>query len=521
MEISVVYLAYYNEEAEYKLDTVENFLNSYEKFSAGGEHSLVILAKNWTNLDEYNKLSQLAENHKAKIINVPDDGWDFGAYFRAVRLLDTEYVLFLGSSTNILCNNWLSYFINAFESDKSIQMVGAMGSWGSLFVGLNFPNYHIRTCSFMIKRELFLEYSQSQKFPVTKIDTYEIEHGRTSITNFVLNKGGKAVVVNSDGEIFAPEYWWNSNTFRSHSESKSIFSDRQTNIYSLNPDIDKEFLERAAWGQSLKKTKVKIFVSYDKKAPLLQSEVFQSIFLNSDIFKDTAFTLRDNIGDNISSKYDYYGTLTAQYWVWKNYLPKMDIEYIGFFQSNRVLDFNSNQPSTQPFKPILLPEFAKEFQQYNEERIITKIDSFDVILPYKTEFKKSVYDNYAELYSQELIDTIIGVIKEICPQYVDVVCDFMESNEMYTCLNFIMKRELVNEYMSWMFNVLDVIEQRVKFNQFSNENKIAEKIAEILFNIWLRENIVANKIETLSLPGFSIYCDMNLYLADCAQNVET
>lgn len=520
MTISVVYLAYYNKEAGYEIETVENFFRSYSKHPSGEEHSLVIIAKNWNDNCEYKRLRELSDEYNAKIIDLPDDGWDFGAYFRVTKLLDTDYIVFLGSSTTILCDNWLYAFFNAFKNDESIQIVGAMGSWGYMLEGLTFPNYHIRTCSFMIKRELFLEYTKIHKFPVTKEDTYEIEHGKTSITNFVLDKGYKAVVVNSDGEIFAPEDWWHSKTFRYPGEWKSMLSDRHSSFYTGPIEKHRESMERASWGQSLKKTTAKIFVSYHNNAPLLQSEVFQPIFLNSNVFKDGAYTLRDNIGENISDKNDNYGTLTGQYWVWKNYLPRMDIEYIGFFQSDKVLNFNSNELSNRPFKAVLLDEFAKQFQLYTEENIVNYIKTYDVILPVKAKFATNIYEHYIKSYQQKDIDIALEILKEIYPQYANAANTFIASCEIYTCLNFIMKKELLNEYMQWSFNLLEIIEQKSNWSQENKKNRMAERLAEMFFNIWLIHNIEILQFKVLNMPGFLIYCDIQLYLADCLAQIQ-
>ena len=42
--------------------------------------------------------------------------------------------------------------------------------------------------------------------------------------------------------------------------------------------------------------------------------------------------LTDKSGINISEKNKYYGEYTFHYWLWKNYLEKMDNEWIGFCQ---------------------------------------------------------------------------------------------------------------------------------------------------------------------------------------------
>ena len=42
--------------------------------------------------------------------------------------------------------------------------------------------------------------------------------------------------------------------------------------------------------------------------------------------------LKDNTKDNISKKNPFYGEYTFHYWLWKNYLNKLDNKWIGFCQ---------------------------------------------------------------------------------------------------------------------------------------------------------------------------------------------
>lgn len=524
MKISVVYLAYYNEQANYDLNVVEDFLYSYEKYQSGYEHSLVIITKNWTDQIKFEKFSAMAQKCKAKVVNLPDDGWDLGAYFRIVHMLDSEYVLFLGSSSKILCNNWLSCFVDAFNSDETIKLAGTMGSWGLIageneLDGVTFPNYHIRTCSFIINRKLFLEYVETHKFPMTKKDTYNIEHGTTSITKFILDKGYKAVVVNSDGQIFKPENWWQSKTFRTPDANKSIISDRLSENYFVIPPEYLDSVERTSWGQNLRRTKTKIFVSYNELAPLLQSEVFQPIFLNSNVFEDKTFALRDNIGKNISFKYPYYGSLTAQYWVGENYIQQMDIEYIGFCKSDKVFNFNSKILNNSNFQPIVLAEFANQIRDFTEEKIANIIGDFNVVLPSQSIINSSISKMYEKLYSQDVVNAVFKTVRQVCPQYEQILMNFMNSNKMYNLQAFIMKKDLMHEYLQWLFNVLNVFEEEVEWLQNEGANKIVEDISEIFFNVWFVDNVVNKGLKVLNLPGFSIYYDMSLYIAECLTQV--
>lgn len=505
MTISVVYLAYLNEKAGYGIDTVEQFLASYKTYDAGIEHSLVIIAKNWTDNILYEKLCNLAKAHNAKVIDLPDDGWDFGAYFRVSKILDSEYVLFTASSTKILSDNWLLNFYNVFKNDNKVQLVGPMGSWGYRLDVKNFPNPHIRTCTFMIKRELFLEYASTQKFPQTKEDTHEMEHGETSITNFVLNKGYKAVVVNSDGEIFMPDNWVYSKTYNTPDDNKSFFSDKRSAKYYTDSEKDKRHMEMATWGQYLIPSKVKIFVSYQQITPIFISEVLQPIFIGANTNPNRVNALKDNTGINISEKNASYEDLTGHYWVWKNYLPKTQAEYIGFSQYCSFLDFNLNLSDNALFQSTFILDFENMVKTYTEENVLNKIKNHDVILPEKFSLYKTLYEDYLSQHPQRDIDLVLKILGENYPKYLESAQKTLMSDTMYSCMVFVMKKELFSEYMEWLFNILTTLEKTT--NGAILNDKTPACIAEVLFNIWLIHNIETRKLRTLNTS--SVYVPMD------------
>lgn len=505
MNVSVVYLAYLNEKAGYGIEAVEKFLISYNKYNAGLEHSLVIIAKNWTDKILYKKLCELAIENNARIIDLPDDGWDFGAYFRVSKILDSEYILFTGSSTKILSDNWLLKCYNAFKNDNSIQLVGPMGSWGYKIKINSFPNYHIRTCTFMIKRDLFLEYASTQKFPQTKEDTYKIEHGENSLTNFIFNKGYKAVVVNSDGKIFEPENWVYSKTYNSSMENKSLFSDKHSEIYYLCDESEKRHFEVGTWGQYLNPTKIKIFVSYPKIAPIFMTDIFQPLFNGAVKMTNRVNAIKDNMGENISDKNSYYGELTGHYWVWKNFLPKTDIQYIGFCQYCSFLDFNIHKINVTPFQSTLILDFEKMLKNYTQENIFNIIKDYDVILPQAFALDKPLYEDCITQYPQSNIELALGIIKELYPDYSEAITLAMTDNKMYSCFVLVMKRELLKEYLSWIFNILEIFEQKINKQSLSATPPAC--IAEILFNIWLVHNVKAKNITILNTTSVHIPMD--------------
>ena len=63
--------------------------------------------------------------------------------------------------------------------------------------------------------------------------------------------------------------------------------------------------------------------------------------------------LRDNTGVNISHKNPYYGEYTFHYWLWKNYLEKIENqEWLGFCAYRRFWSNENNKYEIKVIKNI-------------------------------------------------------------------------------------------------------------------------------------------------------------------------
>ena len=95
---------------------------------------------------------------------------------------------------------------------------------------------------------------------------------------------------------------------------------------------------------------------------------FIPVGLGNEIFPKSFFS--DKTGDNISHKNPYYGEYTFHYWLWKNYLNKIDTEWVGFCQYRKFF--------------LLKEIIKKDIILRDLESIIKKIDSnkveYDCIL---------------------------------------------------------------------------------------------------------------------------------------------
>lgn len=521
-KICVAYLAYFNDAIDYDIQMVENFLNSYNENSAGVDHDLVIMAKNWTNDKEFAKLCDLAKVYDAKIIYLTDDGFDFGAYFRAANIIQSPYVFFIGSNNEIHAPNWLLYCYNALQSNSLIKLVGPMGSYEKGRSG-KFPNPHIRTCSFMVERDLFVDYASKQKFPQTKEDTYQLEHCDASISKYVQNNGHLMAVVNSDGEVFLQDDWETSQTYISNDNAKALLTDKWARRYvTINVDL-KPFIEITVWGQNKSvfpanlvkeySSKVNIFVPNSTRFGVISSSVIHPLFIGSVNEGLNTEALQDISGDNISDKIDYYGELVGYYWVWKNILKNCEYEYIGFGQNCRLLDFNISSNSKNPFVPIYHDDFKPVSSLYTEESIFNSINGYDIILPEKNIYPVNIIDLYLSSHKKEDLDLAIIAILEKYPDYFESMKEVLSSNSMYLFGNFVIKKDLLSDFLSWLFDVLTNVENKINKTTYGDYSDIVASkfMSERLFNIWLVQNIKTRDLKVKSTTSYTIYYDYDEY----------
>ncbi len=521
-KICVAYLAYYNPQIDYGINMVENFINTYKNNSAGIEHELVIIAKNWSVTEDFDKLCSIAKENNAKIIYLPDDGFDIGAYFRASNILSSEYVVFLGSNIEISSPNWLKYMYNTFESDESIKLVGAMGSYEKGKSGL-FPNPHIRTCCFMIENKLFVEYASKQKFPQTKVDTWRLEHCKESISNYITSNGFNMAVVNSDGEIFYSDKWQQSQTYINNDNAKGLLSDKWARRFLTAGDEVRPFIEISAWGKNILEFPVNfineysddinIFIPYSDRFGIRSSKIFHPVFIGEINKGLTTDALQDNVGINISDKFDYYGELTGYFWIWKNLLPEYKQKYIGFCQNCRALDFDINSKSKQVFAPIFIDSYKDILSCYSSKKIMNCIEGYDIILPDKSSYPVNIIDQYLLNHKKEDFDLAIIAILQNYPDYFEAVKEVLASHSMYLLGNFVMKTELINDFLEWMFNLLQIVEKNINKATYGNYSDIVSSkfMSERLFNFWLVHNIKLRDLKVKTTSSYSIYYDINEY----------
>jgi hypothetical protein len=326
MTIAIIYLA---RSAE-GIDAIQRFAASYATSSPGIDHDLVIICKGYQNDAAVRDVRRLFWQ-PSRIISIPDDGFDIGAYITAATQLQHDHLVFLNTFSEIVApNNWLARIedllqmpgvgivgtMGSYESIRDTVDLVAKASWLCLAQGLpfnkrlaahfevifqiyakewitpswtsrlknwtkrhrginegalsvwrehwktvtgyqgdlggwlerfpHFPNPHIRSNAFGIRRAILLRIASSP--PLTKEGCMLFESGEDGYTRRIRNLGLEALIVNRYGQHFGIADWAKSKTFRLAAQDGLIVTDNQTRRFDAMPAGSKRMHARVTWG---------------------------------------------------------------------------------------------------------------------------------------------------------------------------------------------------------------------------------------------------------------------------------
>ncbi|MCK1291978.1 MULTISPECIES: hypothetical protein [unclassified Bradyrhizobium] len=121
---------------------------------------------------------------------------------------------------------------------------------GEAYAGFpEFPNPHLRSNAFMIRRTVFRSLMPFRIY--TKNDAFNFESGKASMTNQILRRTLKALVVGHDGKAYDLPEWKDSFTFRRGSQHNKLVADNQTKAFDTMNRAQKILAESWTWGPPL------------------------------------------------------------------------------------------------------------------------------------------------------------------------------------------------------------------------------------------------------------------------------
>jgi hypothetical protein len=228
------------------------FRASYCSYPAGIKHDLHIIFKGYADDVDYEKARVLFKGLSFKAIYTADDSFDLGAYYVAAAQTSHDYVCFLNTSSEIQSDAWLLKLVRNLEL-PGVGIVAASGSYEAPaphpgWKSTGFPNIHVRTNAFMMRRAAFLA-TKPEGALTDKVAVYQLEHGPNSITQQMHKRGLQSLVVGRDGRGYSPAFWPISETYRRGNQHNLLVRDNQTEIYrGASPSL-KQLLFASAWGK--------------------------------------------------------------------------------------------------------------------------------------------------------------------------------------------------------------------------------------------------------------------------------
>jgi hypothetical protein len=234
---------------------------------------------------------------------------------------------------------------------------------------------------------------------------------------------------------------------------------------------------------------------------------------------------RDSSGTNISEKNKNYGEYTYHYWIWKNYLDKLNDEWIGFCQyrkfwsleKHNTKDINFNSLNNQVLKEIPIefneydsiigePTFVNQFKSTKfikkGLRIIVKKPS--LIFNKK---KRNINFHFDLMHGMNNLSKAISLLddknKDDFRKFVNTEVSFNPHN-MFICKS---KQKLKNYYDD-LFPWLEKCEKLFGFNSLKGYGKIRIYgfLAERFMSYWFKKN---TKSITMPIIFYDTRKDLN------------
>ncbi len=226
--------------------------------------------------------------------------------------------------------------------------------------------------------------------------------------------------------------------------------------------------------ETLAGKKIVILVAAHKKYWMPEDDVYLPLHVGAAGKDDLGYT-RDDSGDNISLKNPNYCELTGLYWAWKN----LDADYIGLCHYRRY--FTKKEAHSIEGKRSEILSAA------DWERLLS---AHPVIVPgrrkYYIETNRSHYNHAHPAIG---LDETEVIIREKYPAYEAAFQDVMQKTSAHMFNMFVMRRDHFDAYMTWLFDILFALEQRVDTTGWDTfQQRIYGFVSELLLDVWLEAN---------------------------------
>lgn len=221
---------------------------------------------------------------------------------------------------------------------------------------------------------------------------------------------------------------------------------------------------------------VKVIIATHKKYQMPKDKLYLPLHVGAEGKQDIGFE-KDNVGKNISKKNPFFCELTGLYWAWKN----LKTDYIGLVHYRRHLTIKKNpgKNTKEKFNNVLTLKEVNEL-----------LKSSDIILPNKRKYYiENLYDHYKHTMFIEPLDETRKILEKKYPKYLEEFDMLKRRTSAHMFNMFIMKKELLNDYCEWLFDILFELEKKMKNKEYDSfHSRFYGRISELLLDVYINTN---------------------------------
>ncbi len=195
--------------------------------------------------------------------------------------------------------------------------------------------------------------------------------------------------------------------------------------------------------------------------------------------------LKDNLGENISTRNPSFCELTGLYWAWKH----LHEDYVGLVHYRRHFRGDGQKKSG------IRGDIFDHVLRYDE--LCPMLGKYKVFVPRKRHYViETLQSHYAHTHYQEHLDRTREILLEKYPDYVEAFDETMKQTGGHMFNMMIMERHLLDEYCTWLFDILFTLENRVDVSDYNfYQGRYSGRVGELIFNVWLRYQVESGDLK--------------------------
>ncbi|WP_312518570.1 DUF4422 domain-containing protein [Anaerospora sp.] len=231
--------------------------------------------------------------------------------------------------------------------------------------------------------------------------------------------------------------------------------------------------------------KTSIYIACHKPYWVSTYSTYKSLHVGAASSTWEGASLRDDTGSNISIKNSNYCELTGLYWVWKNDTTS---DIIGLCHYRRYFAFLAGEMQSFPGVRDIIAGYDS---QDEINKIVSPVcleeylNKHDIIVPIPVKFEVSLEEHYCMAHISDDWNVMKKAVSKLFPEYSSSMKACFAEKWFYPYNMFIMRRALFEEYMSWLFLILDEVERNITIDKDPYQARVFGFLSERLFNLFV------------------------------------